>query len=335
MTAFLVGGYTADAGGTATGIGLARTRADGLEFLGTVAVADSPSWLLVRGDRVYAVGEGDATVSSWRRSGTELTRESSVAAGGEGPCHLALDGDALLVSCYGGGVLTRVPLREDGSLAGDGVVLLRGSGGGPHPDQRSGHLHASAVRRDGRAVALDLGSDTVHLLDGSRRPEAAIAVPAGTGPRDLQLLPDGRMLVLGELSGTLLLLSAEGELLGEAAIPGAEPGDHAAALGVVPLEGGFRVVTGLRGTDRIAVLDVPAAGTIAATASIASGGVWPRYLLVDGDRLHVAHERSSQLTTLRLHADGTVQGAGSSPCPSPTHLVPVADAWADLRLLTD
>lgn len=331
MTTYLVGGYTADTGGTAAGIGLARSRGDALEFLGTVAAAESPSWLLVQGDRVYAVGEGDGTVSSWRRSGFELVRESTVAAGGEAPCHLEFDGDALLVSCYGGGVLTRVPLRSDGSLAADGVVLLAGSGGGPHPDQGSSHLHASAVRVDDRAVALDLGSDTVHLLDESRRPEVAVALPAGTGPRDLRLLPDGRMLVLGELGNVLLVLSADGGLLGEAAIPGAEPGDHAAALAVLPLEDGWRVVTGLRGSDRIAVLDVPDEGAPRTVRSAPSGGAWPRHLLLEGTRLRVAHQGSSELTTLRLRTDGSVRLTDSIWCPSPTQLVPVADVWASLR----
>ena len=59
MTEFLVGGYSADIGGEAKGIGRARSHPDGrFEFLGLAAEIESPSWLAVDGPLVHAALEG-------------------------------------------------------------------------------------------------------------------------------------------------------------------------------------------------------------------------------------------------------------------------------------
>ena len=66
------GCYTADSGGSGTGIGAVTVAADGtLRWLGVAAAADSPSFLAVHPSRplVYAVAEHAQTVRAYRRTG--------------------------------------------------------------------------------------------------------------------------------------------------------------------------------------------------------------------------------------------------------------------------
>ena len=66
------GSYTADSGGSGTGIGAVAAAADGtLRWLGVAAAADSPSFLAVHPSLpvVYAVAEQARTVRAYRRAG--------------------------------------------------------------------------------------------------------------------------------------------------------------------------------------------------------------------------------------------------------------------------
>jgi hypothetical protein len=66
------GSYTADSGGQGEGIGAISAGPDGrLQWLGTAATADSPSFIAVHPTVpvVYAVGEQARTIQAYRRSG--------------------------------------------------------------------------------------------------------------------------------------------------------------------------------------------------------------------------------------------------------------------------
>ena len=115
--AFYVGAYTADMGGTATGIAALGRLADGsLENLGLATVADSPSYLAAAGDLVYAAAEATGRIEVFRRDG-ELALEpvASADSGGVAPCHVARYGDTLVAACYVDGtlgVLSAEPLPD-------------------------------------------------------------------------------------------------------------------------------------------------------------------------------------------------------------------------------
>jgi 6-phosphogluconolactonase len=67
-------------------------------------------------------------------------------------------------------------------------------------------------------------------------------------------------------------------------------------------DGRFAYV-GVRGSNRISVLEVtPSAegSLLSPVGDFSSGGDWPRHHLVHGEWLHVAHERSHDITTFRL-----------------------------------
>ena len=151
-----------------------------------------------------------------------------------------------------------------------------------------------------------------------------MALPAGTGPRDLIDLPGGELGLLAEWSCELLLLESVGdafEVVQILALPGATPGaDQASALGLSA--DGRHLYAGIRGANRVAIIELEADGAIA-VGSVESGGDWPRHLVVDGDFVHVANQRSSTVATFRIGVDGSLtqlgrpgRGALSDPPPA-------------------
>lgn len=123
---FLVGGYSADMDGAATGIGMLRAGdADSplaggqLAFIESVAEASSPSWLTPHPalDVVYVALEGTGAVQAFRRTGeASFTRLGEAVPAGELVCHVAVapDGGSLLASCWGDGRLVRMRLDAEG-----------------------------------------------------------------------------------------------------------------------------------------------------------------------------------------------------------------------------
>lgn len=325
MTEFLVGGYGADGGGEATGISRARSHPDGrFEWLGVVAETASPSWLTVAGGRVFAALEPSSVLEAYEWVDGALALVDSAAAGGELPCHLALDGGQLITACYGDGAVAVAD-------AGAGLALrqvLPGTGSGPLPAQEGPHAHHVLVLAD-VVLTADLGADLLHVHtrhgDELVRTDS-VPLPAGTGPRDLLALPDGRVAVLGEWSCELLLLEPRGatfEVVQILALPGATPGDdQAAALGLSA--DGRHVVAGIRGADRIAAVAL-ADDAASAAGWTSTRGTWPRHLVVDGGFVHVANQLSSTVTTFRWADDGTFTPVGDPvPVPSPTCLAALA-----------
>jgi 6-phosphogluconolactonase len=136
------------------------------------------------------------------------------------------------------------------------------------------------------------------------------------------LRPSGDVWVLGELSCEIVVLRPEGGSYGviaTVALPGAEAGDHAAAIAVNAA--GTHAYVGLRGSNRLAIVSVDVEGTLSPVDSIACGGNWPRHLAVVGDHLFVANQLSSTVTAFAVRPDGSLEPAGSVAVPSPTYLL--------------
>lgn len=326
---FLVGGYTADSGGIAAGIGLAQTMDDGrLEYLGTVARVPSPSWLLGGDGRVFAASESTGDLVTLRAEGGALVEAGRVSTDGVAPCHLAFSGEVVVASAYGSGTVSWHPLV--GGVAGPASRVSRHSGFGPHPDQGSARAHASLSLPDGRVLVADLGADAVVVYSaGGAERLGAVALPPGTGPRDLHLLDDGRVLLLGELDGTLHALDvgttdAAPELLASVRLPGMQPRTHAASIAV---HAGVAYL-GLRRANRVAVVDVRD-GALEPIGDVDCGGDWPRFLTVDGPAtegvLHVANQFSSTVASFRATPGALPEPLGAATrVPSPSHLAPLS-----------
>jgi 6-phosphogluconolactonase (cycloisomerase 2 family) len=316
---FYVGAYTADMGGTAVGIAALGSLPDGsLEYLGTAATSASPSYLAAHGDLVYAAAEAAGRVEVYRRgNGFALELVASAEAGGVAPCHVARYGDTVIAACYVDGrlgVLTAEPL----ALA----HVLEGAGSGPHPAQDGPHAHATFALDASTILSADLGADEIYahtLTDGLLTRTRSVRLPAGTGPRDFLRHPSGLILVLGELGLTITALNNRLETVATVDLAGGAPGDHGAALST-SADGRF-VYAGLRGSNRISVVEV-ADGGLSAVGFVDAGGDWPRHHLIDGEMMHVAHERSSTVASFRIPENG-IPELISAPIrvPSPIFLL--------------
>jgi 6-phosphogluconolactonase len=331
-TSMWAGGYTPDSGGS--GIGITALALDpatrGLLVVGTAVETPSPSFLLPHGDMVYAVGEAAGRVEAFRRGpGGSLLWAGGQPSGGSGPCHLHVVDGLLLTSHYGDGTVAVHPLADDGRI-GEAVQLLTAEGSGPRPQQDGPHAHSTLHVGGGVVLSADLGTDTVHvhvLRDGRLDRVAGVALPPGTGPRHMALLRSGRVLLVGELDGTLHALEGAGTAWRVAAsTPCAaetDARDSAAEVRVSADE--RRAYVGLRGSDRIAVVGIDEDGGLAPVAAFAGGGTTPRHHVLVGDSLHVANQDSGTVSSFRLDpvTGLPVQGPAVLAVPSPTYLLPV------------
>ena len=327
LSTFFVGGYTPDMDGESTGIAVLESAPDGsLHYVGVVAEVASPSYLARHGDLLYAAIEGEARVQVYRRGpGTTLEALGSASSGGDFPCHLLALGDVTLVSNYGSGTIGVLATGADGSI--ELTQVIAGEGSGPHEAQDGPHAHSTFALDSRTILSADLGADRVHvhtLVSGRLERTATLAVPAGTGPRDFRRHPSGRILLLGELSGQVLVLDwIDGELSIEQAIavPGVQLGDHAAEISVS--DDASLAIVGLRGSNRVGLIAISPDGLFLDPAgSVETGGNWPRHHVVDGKFLYVANQLSSTVSAFEILGDGGLSSLGEPvTVPSPTHLL--------------
>src|SRR6187431_2650734 len=124
---FWVGGYTAESGGAATGIGvLLAGAADDVLAGGQLAVATdaaatagSPSWLTLHPtlDVLYAALEDGQAVQAFRRTGeASFVPLGAPVPTGEATCHVAVapDGGSLIAGCWGDGRVVHMTLDAAG-----------------------------------------------------------------------------------------------------------------------------------------------------------------------------------------------------------------------------
>jgi 6-phosphogluconolactonase len=331
---FWVGSYTSSMGGSSEGIGAVLASDGSLEFAGVAAEVSSPSFLangIVPG-LVYATDESNGRVEAFRRTADTtlepLGGQVTTGAAGASPCHISVTADRLYVANYGSGAVDVFPVLADGAI-GPLETSFAGIGRGPHPAQEGPHAHATLVIEStvaGRTIlSADLGSDQIHvhrLVDDELARVSSASLPPGTGPRDFAVAPDGRIFVLGELSGAIIEIDGDGRMLRSGqAVASPVAGDHLAALAIDAA--GVYLYTGLRGSNRIAVVD---SRTLTPVADLPCGGEWPRHLVLSSDLVHVANERSSTIATFRIDpATGIPEQFGPAvDVPTPTYLLAVA-----------
>lgn len=171
---FLLGGYTADADGHASGIGMLLSGAADdasaggpLTFAGDVATADSPSWLTPhpRLDVVYAALEEAGAVQAFRRTGAaRFVPLGPRVEAGEATCHIAVapDGGSLVASCWSDGRVVRMPLDAAGQPSSPVIAAAAADPYGPDsPASAAGDIDLVAATRALREAA---GAEFAHLV---------------------------------------------------------------------------------------------------------------------------------------------------------------------------
>ncbi|CAM3560992.1 lactonase family protein [Isoptericola cucumis] len=300
--------------GTAPGSGEGVHRVDVDPADGTVraerlvATVPSPAFLALHptGRTLYAVSETPAgTLSAFRLDGPEGDAapvvSGAVASGGDDPCHVLALPDAVWVANYGDGVAAALPADPgSGDLGAEAVTTFPGAGSGPVAARQGGpHAHFVAAAGDD-VVVSDLGADVLRRYPASPAPggsvdggadespgDVAATLPPGTGPRHLVTLPDGSLVVVGELDARVHVLTPDGDGWAPSS---AAPVSAGAAAGtdfashVTLSADGMRLHVGVRGSDVLAVHRVryPAGSSGAPTlehlADVPLGeGAWPRH----------------------------------------------------------
>jgi 6-phosphogluconolactonase (cycloisomerase 2 family) len=285
-----------------------------------VATSAAPSFLATSPDgrALFAVGETSPglVVRYAVDPGGGLVERERVTSGGSGPCHLLMhpSGRALYVSHYDSGSLAVLPLIEDAvdgwRFAGGIGQVFEHSGRGPHERQAGPHVH-SAVLVGHWLLALDLGTDELRRYRVA--PDGLLAVdglagrmPHGTGPRHAAVTSAGDLLVVGELSAAVYLLSFDatrGEVAPLDRLELAGPGQALPAHVTVD---GDRAWIGLRGPDQLVAVDV--LGDRLALAGRAPAPRWPRHHGWVGDHLVAVGEREDRVVRHANPAKGPTEG---------------------------
>lgn len=329
----LVGGYTADMGGSATGVGMLRVERT-LDYSDVVTLAGSPSWLARHPhlDVVYAGLEGSGEVQALARTGDRdyAPLGSTVAAGRE-TCHVTVapDGAVLLASNYGDGRVTRMRLDADG-IPGDPVALPPAHD--PHPGaERASHAHQAGFLSAGVALTVDTGFDLVRVWrDVASAPVLAqqVLLPRGSGPRHIVRHASGTLFVVTEYSCEVYVLEqdAGGSWRIATGTPVGDVLTGDAAAGITTSSRGEFVYVGVRGSNTIATLKVGDGGrTLSPVGLVDAGADWPRCHLTAGNGVLVAGQRSDDVVALGIDDRTGVAGGvrARTHAPSPTSLLPL------------
>jgi 6-phosphogluconolactonase len=337
----VVGGYTAESGGTARGISSFRVSADTESEIQAVEGATvqlvSPSYLVRHPVKplLFAVSEGlPGRVTSVQLGANQaagpvpFTVLGSVASGGDGGCHLAISpgGNQLVVANYGSGSISSFAIGDDGRLS-ECLDVLRFTGSGPDRDRQAApHAHQVVWDAD-ELLVTDLGSDRIHRVslspDGSFETAAEpIVLPAGSGPRHLVVL-DQHLLVACELSAEVWLAKRTDH--GWQHLQSLAASSTTAPVDIFPsaiVADGTRAFVANRGCGTVAVFDLdPVAGRLTQVAEFPCGGSWPRDLVVAGSQLWVANQTDDLITVLTIDALPAVEIVAQIGSPAPACII--------------
>ncbi|MUL42570.1 lactonase family protein [Streptomonospora sp. PA3] len=332
-----IGTYTPDSDPEAAGSGIHRAWLDpgtgALTGGEAAAKATSPSFLAAHPDTgvLYAVSEGEqgavagfAVRPSDGGGPPELAGLGGAPTGGASPCHVLVHpaGRHVITANYADGRVGVHPLAESGAPR-EAVAVLEHSGGGPDPARQEGpHAHSAAIAPGGgHLLVADLGTDELrcHAFDAGAEepvgpPSVAARLAPGAGPRHLAVHPGGHVYVAGELDSRVHVLAWDADRA--RAVPvsavdatGFEGSNHPGEIALSP--DGERVYVSNRRADTIATFEIADGGAaLHRIAETPCGGAWPRHFALTDGHLVVANQRSAQLSSLRLDADGIPADTG-------------------------
>jgi 6-phosphogluconolactonase len=300
------------------------------ETTGELAVHDSfagivnPSYVLVHpnGRWLYAVSE-----TSQQQEGVpgavwalRCTREpwsmepiNYQLSGGDLPCHLEINaaGQWLLVSNYGSGTVSVLPILPDGTL-GEMTDLIQHLGSGPNSERQEGpHVHSATFTPDqGFVIVADLGMDTLLVYafnpaTGRLSEHTRISARSGAGPRFKAFHPGGQHIYVNhELDNTVVVYdydAASGRLREQQIVETLPPGASPSLIAGIQISpSGDRLYVSNRGHDSISIFEIEEDGRLVSLAIRPCGGRYPRDIAISpsGRFLLVANQMSNEVVVL-------------------------------------
>jgi len=298
------------------------------------ASIDNPSFGAIDPDkgRIYVASEtevGEVAAFQWRPGSTDLNLINSVPSAGAYPCYVSLSPDMtrLAVANYVSGNIAVYELDPDTGAIGDSPQTRKHAGRGPNLERQEGpHAHWVEWAPEGRFLyVVDLGIDEIvgYSFDASsgRLGEGftALKTEAGAGPRHLVFHPKKNLVyIFNELSNSVVVASREndGRLTVRQTLSSlpADFSGHSQGAHIAINADGTHLYASNRGHDSIVVFDVAEDGQLGSPEWISTQGDWPRFftILPDQQTLLVANERSHNLVTFDIHADGHLSPTGQS-----------------------
>jgi 6-phosphogluconolactonase len=334
----IIGGYTAEMDGNATGVrSLTADDAKPGEVTEVMTLpVPSPTYVIAHPVQpwLFAVTEGSPSQlhSIARESDGRLSLISSVDSDGDFACHLALapDGLHLMVAHYGSGSVASFAVGEGGVLSPQ-IDLLVLVGSGPDPERQAGpHAHQVVFDRDELLVS-DLGSDRIHRLrmdsDGDLSVAAEpVALPPGSGPRHLVVLGD-YLVVACELSAEVWLGSRTDDGWVERQTVLSSTASVADRIAPSALRAdGDTLYLANRGAGTVSVFTLDRIdGRLSPVTEFGCGGIWPRDLVIADDRIWVANQTNDLVAVFDLTALPPAGSAFEFASPSPASIVLLDD----------
>jgi 6-phosphogluconolactonase len=285
----------------------------------------NPSFITVSkdGNFVYAVSEtapadgkgGDVAAFTFNKQTGELTFLNKQPSGGDHPCHVELDktGTALFVANYSSGSLSVLPVMMNGTLGAPTVIKHEGSG--PHPRQKSPHVHGNTISPDNKFVlTTDLGTDqiVVYSFDQSNgklkdNKDGTAKSKPGSGPRLSTFHPNGKVVyVIEELSGHVAVYNfKKGKLAEIQRIRTTHEKDTGAAnsahVAITP-DGKYLFATNRGEFNSVAMFEVRASGKLDPIAYTKTNGKTPRNFTIDptGKLVLIANQNSDEVYIFKI-----------------------------------
>jgi 6-phosphogluconolactonase len=225
----------------------------------------------------------------------KLTLLNKVSAHGDRANQIVLDpsGKVAVTVTYNSGTVTAYGVEADGRLS-EGFYTDQHTGEPLSPRQPGPRAHGVVFSKDSRfAYVAELGLDRVYSyrLDTAARTMAPfdppyVSLKGGSGPRRLQLHPNGRFLYVNhETDSAVSVFEVKGGSLTEiqslSTLPAGYVGNNSTAEIQIDAEGRFLYVTN-RGHDTIAVYSVdPVKGALTPIEHVPSLGRTPRNITID------------------------------------------------------
>jgi 6-phosphogluconolactonase len=290
------------------------TEHDGLLQVSRIALSN-PSWVVPHPlvPLLYVTQEtepGQVAVIAIAGDGS-LDERQRVDSYGALPCHLAIDADAtqLAVSNYLDGTVTVWALTPSGAI-GERRGVWQLTGNGPvRGRQEQAHAHA-AYWRGSELLIVDLGGDSLQVLDSHGALRTAVRLPPGFGPRHLVRVGRKQAVVVGELSGELALVDLSRnrapvlDVVPTSRFAGAQPS------GITRRDNGVVVANRTVGTVSEFVVD---GGRLVRTAEVRLPGDHPRAISTVGHRLFVCVQDAGLLVTYATEPIAGPHKAFSAP----------------------
>jgi 6-phosphogluconolactonase len=309
--------------------------------LGIAAEAVNPAhvWASPNGKYLYAVSWQNPdkmdTVAAYRidhKTGM-LALINKVSAKGDLANQVVLDPSGRLAGTvtYASGTFTLYGVGADGRLS-EPFYTDQHTGTPLSPRQPGPKAHGIVFSKDSKfAYVAELGLDRVYSyrVDAARHTATPsnppfVSLPGGSGPRRLQLHPNGRFLYVNHETDSKVTVFAihDGDLKAVQTLS-TRPDDYTAnnttAEILIDHEGKWLYVSN-RGHDSLALYSVdPGNGTLALVEHIPSLGRTPRNLTIDpsNEYLFCANQNGENVVVFRIdHRTGHLTPTGSQqPVP--------------------